>query len=91
MFIPIGGIFVFGGNRTRIGAITNLVIGLVNLVFGILGITFGFINHILWLKVFGFILGIPGLLMVLFAMVALIRNRKNLHSDKDYYTMEYEI
>ena len=41
MFIPIGGIFVFGNGATRSGAITNIVIGIINLIMSAVVIAIG--------------------------------------------------
>jgi len=76
MFIPIGGIFIFGNNDTRAGAVSNLIIGLVNCLIGGFTLFIAFINDMPILKVIGFIIAGLGLLMVIFSLFAMTRLKR---------------
>ena len=80
MFIPVGGIFIFGSNDTRGGAIANLVIGLINLVIGGIMMIFGVGQGILFLTIVGAVVVGSGLLMTIFSILAL--GRKEFHTNE---------
>jgi len=75
MFIPIGGIFIFGNNDSKAGSISNLIIGIINLTIGALTLFFAFANERPFMKFFGFVITGLGLLMVIFALIGLLRQR----------------
>jgi len=83
MFIPIGGIFVFGSNRTQQGAILNLVVGFINLTLGGVALFFGLYNNVLWLRIVGGIIVSIGLLMVILSLLGLRRQRKQREQHND--------
>jgi len=75
MFIPVGGIFIFGSNDTRGGAIANLVIGMINLTIGGVMMFFGVGRGIVFLTIVGAIVVGSGMLMTIFSILALGRER----------------
>jgi len=73
MFIPIGGIFVFGGCDSRACVINRGIMGLFNLVMGSIALTFGFSQGLDFLIVIGSVIAVLGLLMVLINLFSLRR------------------
>ncbi|MCL2569737.1 MAG: hypothetical protein FWE16_00845 [Firmicutes bacterium] len=83
MFIPIGGVFIFGNGQTRFGATIQLIVGLLNMLFGGITIFFGFYNYSVGAKIFGFIIGGLGLFMVIFAISSIVRGNNKYDNDVD--------
>ena len=82
MFIPIGGVFVFGnGVSSRI----CLVTALFNLLMGGLALTFGYIYGLMFLIVIGYIIvgfGLLRLALSLFDMLARARKRDSFTANE---------
>ena len=76
MFIPLGGIFVFGGCDSRGCRINRIVMGFINLIMGAISIAFGVGYNLLFLTIVGSIIAGMGLLMVLLNLFGL-RNTKS--------------
>ena len=62
MFIPIGGVFVFGNG---ISPVTSIVTALFNLLMGGLALLFGYLYTLTFIIVIGYIIVGLGLLMLL--------------------------
>ena len=71
MFIPIGGVFVFGGCNSRSCIIHRIIIGLINLVMGAIALGFGYSYDLLFLKIIGYVIAFMGLMMILFNLFGL--------------------
>jgi hypothetical protein len=76
MFIPIGGIFAFGGCYSRGCLVNRTIMGLFNLVMGTISLSFGYAQDLTFLIVIGYIIAIMGLLMVLANLFALLFRRQ---------------
>ena len=75
MFIPIGGVFVFGGCHSRGCVISRIIMGFFNLIMGVIAITFGYTQDFTILKVIGFIIAGVALLMIITNLFRLRRTR----------------
>lgn len=71
MFIPLGGIFVFGGCDSRACRINRIVMGIINLIMGSISIGFGIGYNVVFLTVIGSIIGGLGVLMILLNLFGL--------------------
>jgi hypothetical protein len=77
MFLPIGGIFVFGGG----GGAGGVALNMFNIVMGALALLFGYVYGILIFKILGYIIGGLGILGLL---VSLLMRREPMPSvDED--------
>ena len=56
MFIPIGGIYVFGGCYTRGCIINRIIMNLFNAIMGALALWIGYSNSLTFLIVVGYII-----------------------------------
>ena len=56
MFIPIGGIYVFGGCHTRSCVINRIIMNLFNVVMGALALWIGYSHSLTFLIVVGYII-----------------------------------
>ena len=72
MFIPLGGIFVFGNG---ISPVTGIVAALVNLLMGGLALALGYVYGLMFLIVLGYIIVGFGLFMVLLNLFRLKKAR----------------
>lgn len=73
MFIPIGGVFVFGGGGGRAGAVRNIVLALFNLAMGGVALAIGYSTGLLFLKVIGYVIAGLGALMLVINLFGLRR------------------
>ena len=71
MFIPIGGIFVFGGCHSRVCVINRIFMGIFNLVMGAIALGFGYAQGLIFLQITGYIIGGMGLLMIIINLCTL--------------------
>ena len=74
MFIPLGGIFVFGGDGSRSGKMSAIVFNIFNLFMGGLALLFGFMYGLVFLQIFGFIIGGLGLFLIVINLIGLSSN-----------------
>jgi len=74
MFIPLGGVFVFGGCDSRACRINRIVTGFINLIMGAISFGFGVGYNFLFLMIAGVIVGGLGLLMILMNLFGLRRS-----------------
>ena len=83
MFIPLGGIFVFGGCDSRECRVNRIVMGCINLLMGALAVFFGFYYDVIFLTVIGFIVASLGLMMVIANLFGLrAHTREHSHNVK---------
>jgi len=61
MFIPIGGVFVFGNG---VNPVASIVTAIINLVMGGLALLFGYMYGLIFLIIIGYIIAGLGLLMI---------------------------
>jgi len=73
MFIPIGGVFVFGND---VSPMTSIVTAIINLVMGGFALLFGYMYCLIFLVVIGYIIAAMGLVMLIFNLMAL-RGRRS--------------
>jgi hypothetical protein len=64
MFLPLGGVFVFGA-----GGILGAVIGFVNMLFGGLALWAGYAYGIMWLVIAGYVVLGMGVLGFIFGLL----------------------
>jgi len=74
MFIPIGGVFVFGND---VSPVTSIVTALFNLFMGGLALLFGYMYGLMFLIVIGYIIAGLGMLMILLNLFRLRKHRKD--------------
>jgi len=68
MFIPIGGVFVFGNG---VSPTASIVTAMLNLLMGGLALLFGYMYGLLFLIVVGFVIIALGVLSMVFGLVGL--------------------
>jgi len=56
MFIPIGGVFVFGGCYSRGCIINRIIMNVFNIIMGALALWIGYSNGLVFLIVVGYII-----------------------------------
>jgi len=71
MFIPIGGVFVFGGCHSRSCIVNRIVMGIFNLVMGAIAIGIGYSQDLSFLIFIGFVIAGIGLLMIIINLLGL--------------------
>jgi len=74
MFIPIGGVFVFGSG---VSPVASIVTAVFNLLMGGLALFFGYMYGLVFLIVIGYIIAGLGLLMILINLFRLRKSRKD--------------
>ena len=74
MFIPIGGVFVFGNG---VSPVTSIVTAIFNLLMGGLALLFGYMYGLVFLIVIGYIISGLGVLMILLNLFRLRKPRKD--------------
>ena len=79
MFIPIGGVFVFGNG---ISPVASIVMAVVNLLMGGLALLFGYMYELTFLIIIGYVILGLGLLMLL---LNLFRLKKPYDDTLDNY------
>ena len=72
IFLPLGGIFVFGA-----GGILGAVIGFVNVFLGGLALLFGYMYGITWLVIMGYIVIALGLISGISGLFTKIHGEKD--------------
>ncbi|MDR0975788.1 MAG: hypothetical protein LBM01_02405 [Christensenellaceae bacterium] len=75
MFIPIGGVFVFGGCESRGCIINRIIIGIFNLIMGGISLAFGYAQNLMFLIIIGYVIAGFGLLMIILNLLSLRRSR----------------
>jgi len=73
MFIPIGGVFVFGNG---VSPVTSIVTALFNLIMGGFALLFGYMYGLMFLIVIGYAIAGLGLLMMLINLFRLRKPRE---------------
>ena len=71
MFIPLGGIFIFGGCDSRACVVNRIILGAINLVMGTIALVFAFSYDLLLFKIIGFIIAGMGLMMIVINLFGL--------------------
>jgi len=74
MFIPIGGVFVFGNG---VSPVTSIVTAIFNLLMGGLALLFGYMYGLVFLIVIGYIIAGLGVLMILLNLFRLRKLQKD--------------
>ena len=74
MFIPLGGIFVFGNG---ISPVTGIVTALFNMLMGGLALVFGYVYGLVFLIVIGYIIAGLGVFMMLLNLFRLKKPQKD--------------
>ena len=74
MFIPIGGVFVFGNG---VSPVTSIVTAIFNLLMGGLALLFGYMYGLIFLIVIGYIIAGLGVLMIILNIFRLMKSRKD--------------
>jgi len=74
MFIPIGGVFVFGNG---ISPVTSIVTAIINLLMGGLALLFGYLYGLMFLVVIGYVIAGIGALMLLLNLFRLKKPRED--------------
>jgi hypothetical protein len=77
MFLPIGGVFVFGGCDSPACVVNRIFMGFFNLIMGAIALGFGYAQDLNFLKIIGYVIGGMGLLMILFNTMRLRKARSN--------------
>ena len=81
MFIPLGGVFVFGGCDSRGCRINRIVMGFINLIMGAISIGFGVGYGLHFLTVVGSVIAGLGLIMILLNLFSLRKTRPEAHGN----------
>ena len=76
MFIPIGGVFVFGND---VSPVAGIVTALFNLLMGGLALALGYVSGLMFLIVIGYIIAGLGVLMVILNLFKLSKQRKDVN------------
>jgi len=74
MFIPVGGVFVFGNG---VSPVTSIMLALFNLLMGGAALLFGYMYGLIFLIVFGYIIAGLGLLIILLNLFRLRKSHKD--------------
>ena len=80
MFIPIGGVFVFGNG---INPMAGLVMAVFNIIMGALALWFGLMYGLLFLQIIGYVIGGLGLLMLLVRLISLFTTPQTRESTRE--------
>ena len=73
MFIPIGGVFLFGDG---VSPTASIVTAIINLSMGGLALLFGYMYGLMFLVVIGYIIAALGVLMLVLNLINLSKARK---------------
>jgi|GEM_PF-3231371 len=76
MFLPIGGIFIFGGNGSG-----GVAINLFNVIMGALALLFGYMYGILFFQIIGYVIGGLGLFGLIFSIFTRRDTRSSIDED----------
>ena len=74
MFIPLGGVFVFGNG---VSPMTGIVTALFNLLMGGFALILGYVNNLMLLIVIGYIIAGLGVLMLVLNLFKMNKPQKD--------------